>query len=215
MKSGVLGREHYMDMPSGRKARFIVLEGLDGAGTTTQAALVAEAIRAWEAPVRLTAEPSEGPIGRILRAHVRGQVDLDPRTAALAFVADRADHLTRAIRPALERGEWVVCDRYLLSTLAYQGAEGVDRAWVLAASEGADVPDLTIYLEVPAEVAAQRLVSRERPDRYDALGERLEVSYRESIELLRGCGHRIEIVDGTADPPEVLDRIRAELDFLP
>lgn len=200
-------------MPPGRKARFVVLEGIDGAGTTTQAELLARAIQASDQAVCLTAEPSEGPIGAVLRAHVRGELHLDPATAALAFAADRADHLARVIRPALERGEWVVCDRYLLSTLAYQGAEGVDRALILEASATADVPDLTVFLDVPAGVAAARLASRGRPDRYDPLARHLEAAYRESIELLRARGHRIEVVDGTADPQVVLGRIRSELDF--
>lgn len=190
-----------------------MLEGIDGAGTTTQAALLAEALRGCGLAVRLTAEPSEGPIGAVLRAHVRGEVTLDPVTAALAFAADRADHLERVVRPALRRGEWVVCDRYLLSTLAYQGAEGVDRDLIFGASATADVPDVTVFLDVPGAHATERRARRGGADRYDSLGERLEASYREAIALLRDRGHRIEVVDGTAAAEEVAAGVRARLDF--
>lgn len=200
-------------MPTEGKPQFVVLEGVDGAGTTTQAGLLAEALRAGDLRVCVTAEPSDGPIGRLLRAHVRGEVTLDPLAAALAFCADRADHLERVVRPALHRGEWVVCDRYLLSTLAYQGAEGVDRGLILEASAAADVPDLTVFLDVPGAEAARRRTSRGAADRYDSLGARLEESYRTSIALLRARGHPIEVVGGTGDPGEVSRAVRARLDF--
>ncbi len=194
----------------------MVLEGLDGAGTTTQAELLAQALRDRGATVCRTAEPTDGPLGRVLRSHVRGEISLGPLTAALTFTADRADHLERTIRPALARGEWVVSDRYLLSTVGYQGAEGVDREWILEASKGFDPPDLTVYLDVPAAVLAERLARRERTDRYEGadLSDSLRTAYAESIDLLRIRGHRIETEDGTLESHEVLERILARLDAL-
>jgi dTMP kinase len=204
--------------PTGQAApaRFVVLEGLDGSGTTTQAGLVAQALRTRGLRVTETAEPTEGPLGRILRAHVRGELTLDPPTAALAFTADRADHLARVIRPALARGEWVVCDRYLLSTLAYQGAEGVDRRWILDASAGFEVPDLTVFLEVPEPELARRLGKRPRADRYEGAETTRAVlaSYEESIELLRRAGHSVEVVDGCARPQDITSDVLARLDAL-
>ena len=179
---------------------FIVLEGLDGVGTTTVAERLSQALQARDLRVRLTAEPTDGPFGCLLRQHVHTDVTLDPPTAGLVFTADRADHLGSVIRPALARGHWVVCDRYLLSTLAYQGAEGVNREAILAASDGFDVPDVTFFLDAPDEVRTERMSARGRVDRYEdpALAERLRESYLASIELLRSRGHRIEEIDASA-----------------
>src|SRR5687767_7039036 len=108
-------RPDYREMPIPGQAYFCVLEGLDGAGTTTMAGLLSEALKAADLRVRLTAEPTDGPFGRLLRRHLAKEVDLDPQTAALIFTADRADHLDSFIRPALTRGRVVISDRYLLS----------------------------------------------------------------------------------------------------
>jgi dTMP kinase len=204
-------------MPRGGQARFLVIEGLDGAGTTTQAELVAGALRARGLDVCLTAEPSDGPLGAVARAHVRTEITLGPQAAALAFVGDRADHLDRVIRPALAAGSWVVCDRYVLSTLAYQGAEGVDRLWVLRASGELDRPDLTVFLDVPQAERRARMAARPSSDRYEAraLQEALERSYTDSLQLLRSQGHHVVVVDGTGDSAAVCAAILSELDALP
>ena len=202
--------------PNGQP-RFVVLEGLDGAGTTTQAGLLAAVLRERGIDVCLTAEPSDGPLGRVARAHVRREISLSPEATALAFVGDRADHLARVIRPALAGGRWVVCDRYVLSTLAYQGAEGVDRLWVLRASGTLDRPDLTVFLDVPAGERRRRISSRTATERYEAetLQDALGRSYEAAIELLRSEGHHIVAVSGTSDPKAVCAAIVAELDALP
>lgn len=200
------------------QARFIVLEGLDGAGTTTQAVRLQEALQDRGLAVEGTSEPSDGPIGRVLREHIGGAIALSPEAAALAFTADRADHLDRVIRPALDRGRWVVCDRYLLSTLAYQGAEGVDPEWVLDASGGFDVPDLTILLDVPTDTLAERLTTRaagsgEKPDRYEHpdLASRLRESYLASADLLRRRGHHICRLRGDRPISDIADAILEEV----
>ncbi len=100
--------------------RFIVLEGLDGAGTTTQAALLAEWLGARGEVVQ-TREPTAGPIGRLIRSSLRAEPDSPAETSLpWLFAADRAEHLTRVIEPALARGAWVISDRYYHSSLAYQ-----------------------------------------------------------------------------------------------
>lgn len=201
-------------MPSDGQPLFIVIEGLDGAGTTTQSRLLAEALRSRDLDVCLTAEPTDGPFGQILRSHITGTIDLDPHTTALAFLADRSHHLASEIRPALEGGRYVVCDRYLLSTLAYQGAEGVDRGWVMAAAHHLDTPDVTFFLDVPSGTLSERLAERSSTERWEdpALAARLRSSYEDSIRLLRELGHRIVLVDGTSAPDVVLGRLLAELD---
>lgn len=208
-------RQPHRAAPEGApRGAFVVLEGLDGAGTTTQTGLVTAALRARGLDVQATAEPSDGPLGAVLRAHLRSEVTLDPVAAALCFTADRADHLARVVRPALDAGTWVVCDRYLLSTLAYQGAEGVDRSLVMAASQTFDVPDLTVVLDVGEEELVRRLSERSRVDRYEAreLAGALRESYRTSAELLREHGHRVDAVDGSGTPEEVLHRVLGRLD---
>jgi dTMP kinase len=199
---------------SNGRGRFCVLEGLDGTGTTTLSAILAERLQARDLRVLTTAEPTEGPFGRLLRSHVEHRVDLDPHTAALAFTADRHEHLEQVIRPALRRGHWVISDRYLLSTLAYQGAEGVSREAILAASQGFDVPDVTFLLDAPDDVRRERMSSRGRVDRYEdpALALRLRASYEESAALLRRHGHRIEAVDATSDPEAIVSDLLGRLD---
>ena len=189
---------------------------MDGTGTTTLSQLIADGLRARDLRVCLTAEPTDGPLGTVLRAHLKGALSLDAHTAALVFSGDRADHLTRTIRPALARGEWVVCDRYLLSTLAYQGAEGVSREAVLAASSGFDVPDLTVVLDASDEVREGRMAGRSERERYEdeAFSEGLRGSYEAAIDLLRSAGHRIEILDATASPEDIAAEVLGRLDTL-
>ena len=203
-------------MRSTGQARFLVLEGMDGTGTTTIAHLVSERLRARDLRVCLTSEPTDGPLGRLLRSHLTGGLNLDPFTTALVFSGDRADHLARTIRPALDRGEWVVCDRYLLSTLAYQGAEGVSREAILGASSGFEVPDLTVVLEVSDDVREERMSGRRQRERYEdpAFMDALRASYTESIALMRGAGHEIDVLDASESPDEIVGWILRRLDTL-
>jgi len=147
---------------------FIVIEGTDGAGTTTQGDLLAEALRAEGRRVVRTAQPSPGPIGQLLRTVLRdtsGQ-GADPVAVALLFAADRVDHLQRVVEPALREGAVVVCDRYVGSSLAFQvvdGAGRIDAGWLLEINRGARVPDLSILLDVATETALARIEHRGQP----------------------------------------------------
>ena len=150
------------------------MEGIDGSGTTTQLERAVAFVASLGRRAVATREPSGGPIGRLLREallgdlHVPGGASLDGRTMALLFAADRIDHLQREIEPQLAAGTTVVSDRYLMSSLAYQ-AEEVDRAWVASLARGIPVPDLTLLLDLPIEVAARRREAAGRPvERYDA-----------------------------------------------
>jgi len=155
------------------RGNFIVFEGLDGAGTTTQAKRLAQWLRDGGREVIETAQPSGGPIGKVIRQALGrtllggdGQ-RLVPGTIAGLFVADRADHLATVIEPALAAGRDVICDRYLYSSLAYQGAE-CDAAWVAAMNAAFPAPDLVLYLRVSAEVAGRRRAGRAHdPELYE------------------------------------------------
>ncbi len=192
---------------SRRRGRFLVLEGLDGAGTTTQAAVLAARLRARGRRVHLTAEPSAGPVGRLLRRALRGTAGgrgrpLDQRALALLFAADRVDHLATEVEPRLASGVDVVSDRYALSSLAYQSAATGDLAWVEALNREAPAPDLTIFLEVRPAVALRRryAASAEREIfEVPAFQRRVAAAYRRALRRLRARGERVAVVDGEAE----------------
>jgi dTMP kinase len=161
-------------MTERRRGRFIVLEGIDGSGTTTQLDRAVAFVQSLGFPVVATQEPSRGPIGRLLREALLGKLTMsdgtrmEGRTMALLFAADRRDHLQREIEPNLAAGISVISDRYLMSSLAYQ-AEEADRDWVAQLARGVPQPDLTVLLDLPIEEAAKRRAAAGRPvERYDA-----------------------------------------------
>jgi len=185
--------------------RLIVLEGIDGAGTTTQAQRLAEALKKEGRDVHLTREPSDGPIGRVLREILAGKhKPTDASTLALLFAADRADHLNREVEPALKRGAVVISDRWYHSSLAYQGSEE-DREWILTLNARARRPDLTIVLEVPPEMAAERRVADRRNEEiFDALEtqRRVAQTYRQVVDRLQDR-EWIVVLDGMLGIDEV------------
>ena len=207
------------------RAVFIVLEGIDGSGTTTQTGLLAQHLAGRGRPVLPTREPSGGPIGRLLRELLLGRHGLpdgsavDGRAMALLFAADRRDHLAREIDPALAEGRDVVTDRYLLSSLAYQ-AEEADATWVEGLAIGARVPDLTLLLDVPIAHASDRRARAGRPaERYDAdlVLERVAESYRRLAAGSPEGGSRfgkIVVIDGAASVAEVARAVAASADEL-
>ena len=172
--------------------KFIVLEGLDGAGTTTQLDRLAARVRALGLPVFTTREPSDGPLGHLLRQALAGRLvlpagrgPLSAETLALMFAADRMDHLNAQVNPALAAGSVVICDRYVLSSLAYQGAT-VPMEWVNELNRAATLPDLTLFIEVDADTAARRRQQRGTPSELyeeDDLQRRIAAQYRKAIRL--------------------------------
>ncbi len=143
--------------------RFIVFEGLDGAGSTTQLNLLAAWLDGQGIAVELTREPSSGPIGSVVRQALEKRVVLDQTTLALAFAADRADHLHNPQHGVLARvqsGRWVLSDRYVLSSLAYQCSEANDRDWLATINRSAPPPDLTVFVDTPVEQCLDRLRKR-------------------------------------------------------
>ena len=188
---------------------LIVIEGIDGAGTTTQARLLCDRLRNAGTACHLTREPSDGPVGKLLREILAGaHAPTDATTLSLLFAADRADHIQREVDPAIARGEIVVSDRWYHSSLAYQGT-GEERTWIRELNARARTPDLTIYLDVDPELAATRRADAGRPDElFDAIEtqRRVAAGYRATIDLLRQS-ERIEVVDGAAPVEPVANRI--------
>jgi dTMP kinase len=151
--------------------RLVVIEGIDGAGTTTQVAKLAEKLRSLRIPVRATREPSEGPFGTLARQVLSGRIVVPGgrspgwATMALLFTADRMDHVESEIAPFIASGGVVVSDRYDASSLAYQSvSSGVDSkealAWIRSLNRYVRRPELTIVLDVLPEVAAERRARR-------------------------------------------------------
>jgi len=194
--------------------RLIVLEGLDGAGTTTQARRLVEHIRARGGQAHLTREPSDGPIGRLIREMLVGQHAIPGQSIAqstfgLLFAADRMDHIQREVLVQLAAGATVVSDRWYHSSLAYQGT-GADRDWIATLNARARRPDLTLFLEVRPEVAAQRRVAAGRvQELFDDIRMQEEVAagYRATISELMAQGECIETIDGEAPPDAVFAAI--------
>ncbi len=151
--------------------KFIILEGLDGAGTTTQAAMLHEHLEKLKTKSLLTREPTDSPIGRLIRDVLAGRKmrhQLTERELALLFAADRLEH-SRSIESRRATGIHVISDRYLYSSLAYQTLDpSISADWVIQINRGFAVPDLTIYLSVPVDECLRRISLRnENPTVYE------------------------------------------------
>jgi dTMP kinase len=203
--------------------RFLVLEGLDGAGTTTQARRLGDRLRAAGRTAHVTAEPSGGPVGALIRQILtrrvvgRGGGEVDPRALALLFAADRLDHHAVEIAPKLADGVDVVSDRFTLSSLAYQGAVIEDVAWVEEINREAPEADLVLFLRVRPEVALRRRLAasldRELYE-VDDFQRKVATSYDRAIARLRESGERVVEIDGEASVEAVSDAIWAEVSGL-
>jgi dTMP kinase len=189
-----------------RRGRLLVVEGLDGAGTTTQARLLGERLAAAGGRVHVTAEPSRGPVGalvrQILTRRVVGGTDgFDPAALALLFASDRVDHHAVEIAPKLAQGIDVVTDRYALSSLAYQGLATGDMAWVEAVNARAPAADVTLFLRARPEIAFRRrqAASLDREIfEVSSFQRRVARSYDEAIARLRAAGQEVVEIDGEA-----------------
>lgn len=154
---------YHLDLAGGNvqdKGFFVCIEGLDKSGKTTQACLLVERLNRLGFKAFYTTEPSRGEVGRFIRMHVlRRRKRIPAVVEALFFAVDRFDHHEREIRPMLQENIVVVSDRYVYSSLAYQGATGLDLQWIMEINKFSPVPDLAIYIDVPLDVLARRIKS--------------------------------------------------------
>jgi len=195
----------------GKKGVFICIEGLDGSGKTTQAELVTEKLNKNYNAI-YTAEPSHGKIGAFIREScLYGEKRLPVEAETLLFAADRIEHIRNEVAPALVEGKIVVCDRYIYSSLAYQGSAGLSLAWIKTVNARALQPDFSIFIDVPPERVLERL------QRQKSVMEILEIQrkvrevylkFMDEGELIRIDGDKP--IDAVADAlySEVLDLLK-------
>jgi dTMP kinase len=190
------------------RGRFISFEGIDGAGKSTQHAWVVDRLRQSGHTVVATREPGGTPLGEKLRALLLAE-PMHLETEALLMFAARREHVAQVIQPALARGEWVVCDRFVDASFAYQGGgRGLDwkkledlTKWVLGDLQ----PDLTLIFDAPVEIAQKRLqAGTPNPDRFEqehvAFFERVRAAY---LRIARENPARVRVVDATRAPTEI------------
>lgn len=210
-----------MQKASKSEGRFIVIEGIDGAGTTTQAKRLVTALRSRNIAALETREPTDGPVGMLLRQVLRGRLVSAAGTAfswqelGLLFAADRLEHAAHELGPRRAEGAWLVCDRYDYSSVAYQSASAGDISvipWLRELNRHAPRPDLTLVVDVAPDVARARRLARAGEQEIfddDAFQARLAAFYRD-IER-HFPGDRIVHVDGDGDADSVFAALFANV----
>jgi dTMP kinase len=204
--------------PYAGPGRFLAFEGADASGKSTQIRLLADRLRDAGVDVLVSREPGGTAVGARIRSLVLDHSDegavLSPRAEALLMAADRAQHVAEVIRPALEAGRTVLCDRYLGSSIAYQGvgrglgAEPIERLSLWATEDL--VPTLTIVIRVPVEVSLERLAAQGSPDRLESLGPAFVGRVSEGYEQLLSRPATVGVW-GIGTPGEVAERVWSAL----
>jgi dTMP kinase len=186
------------------KGFFICVEGLDGCGKTTQTKLLVRKLRKMSYDAVYTAEPSRGKIGKFIQKYcLNGEKRTFPIVEALLFAADRFEHVEKEVIPALNEGKIVVSDRYVYSSLAYQGATGlVDLKWIKMINEHATRPDLAIFVDVEPEAVIKRLKPKKSVMENLETEQKVREVYVEFVEK----GELVRI-DGNKSKMEVADDI--------
>jgi dTMP kinase len=193
---------------------LIAFEGIDGAGKSTQAAMLRDRVEQVGHTTWLTSEPTRGVIGQLIREVLSGRVAMTEEALTVLYAADRLEHVSGSggILDWLQKVDAVICDRYVLSTYAYH-SQHLDLNWIIDVNELAwrlCQPYLTFYLDVLPEVAISRLANRERdPERYETIEKLRAISAAYTNILTRSVvgGHSVVIVDGAQDPTQIADEV--------
>jgi len=200
-------------------SNFAVLEGSDGSGTTTQLSMLSEKLEKTGNPAFFpTFEPSEGQIGKLIRSVLKKELTVKAQTLAYLFSADRNEHLNGmgGIMEHINRGELVVSDRYVLSSLVYQGIECGDELPVLLNASFA-APEITIFLDIDPQIALSRMKSRSSLEIYEyrEFQEKVRGKYKSMIEIYRSGGARVEVIDASKSAQEVSDQVWSIISSMP
>ncbi|MCD6563825.1 MAG: dTMP kinase [Thermoproteales archaeon] len=150
------------------KGIFIVFEGIDGSGTTSNSKLITAWLEKLGYPTIWTSEPTQSDIGMLIKKKLKTPT-LDPHIDALLFAADRIWHIEKIIKPNLEKGYIVISDRYFESSIAYQGAQGVDIKWIQLINKNIISPDITIILDISPEKSLERIKNREIKEKFESM----------------------------------------------
>ncbi|MBC8440870.1 MAG: dTMP kinase [Deltaproteobacteria bacterium] len=205
-------------MSEKNKGRFIVFEGIDGSGKSTQIKKISKRLAGFGYNVYSTFEPTDGPIGSLIRQMLSGKLATDQRTIASLFAADRTDHLVNqenGIGLKVHQGEIVLCDRYYFSSYAYH-AQHIDMKWVIHANSlNADIlrPDVTIFIDVDPDLCFERIKSsRNNFDMYEKIDvmKKVRANYFQAFDTLKDL-EKIIIIDGNTTMERVEDRIFNEV----
>ena len=193
------------------KGIFICIEGLDGSGKTTHAHRLVKNLQEKRFDAIYTTEPSRGKLGTFIRGTIlEGKKRVPMVVEAVLFAVDRVEHIEKDVKPALKEGKIVVSDRCVYSSLAYQGAAGLDLEWIKEINRFAIPPDLSIYIDVPPEVVVKRI------RRKKSVMERLETQRRVQDVYMRFVDNgKLRLIDGDRKKGEVEQNLLAViLDFL-
>jgi len=198
---------------------FVVFEGGDGSGTSTQLSILLSRLKNIEKPVIFpTFEPTGGQIGKLIRSALKKEIFFKPETLAMLFAADRNEHLygKDGIFAHINQGELAVSDRYLLSSLVYQGIECGDELPTLLNSRF-PAPELTIFLDIEPEIAIERMKNRDSLEIYEyrEFQEKVRQKYKSAITQYRKSGARVEIIDASKTAAEVADKVWSILSVMP
>lgn len=187
-----------------RKGVFICVEGIDGSGKTTQAHILVEALKKEGFEAVYTTEPSNGVFGKMLRKHIlEGNRRVPVVVEAVLFAVDRFDHIESEVKPLLKRGKIVVSDRYVYSSIAYQGALSLSKKWLKEINNRAIKPDLSIFIDVPPEIVIGR-INRQR-----SVMETLQTQKRVREAYLKLVEEdELLVIDGASSKKEVAERIQ-------
>jgi len=187
-----------------RKGVFICVEGIDGSGKTTQAHILVEALKKEGFEAVYTTEPSNGVFGKMLRKHIlEGSRRVPVVVEAVLFAVDRFDHIESEVKPLLRRGKIVVSDRYVYSSIAYQGALSLSKKWLKEINNRAIKPDLSIFIDVPPEIVIGRI------NRQKSVMETLQTQKRVREAYLKLVDEEdLLVVDGASSKKEVAERIQ-------
>ena len=187
-----------------RKGVFICVEGIDGSGKTTQAHILVEALKKEGFEAVYTTEPSNGVFGKMLRKHIlEGTRRVPVVVEAVLFAVDRFDHIESEVKPLLKRGKIVVSDRYVYSSIAYQGASSLSKKWLKEINNRAIKPDLSIFIDVPPEIVIGRINRQKSVMETLQTQKRVREAYLKLVEE-----EELLVIDGASSKKEVAERIQ-------
>lgn len=194
--------------------KLVAVEGIDGAGTTTLVRRLGEALTAGDTPFIAGFEPTDGVIGKVIRAALSGEEKISPESLALLYAADRREHLygKKGIKEALDTDRIYITDRYWFSSLAYQTLDS-DWDWVEGLNAPYPLPGYLVFLEIPVDEAQKRLSQREEQEIFDnaALQHRVAAAYNKAIDFYADSAMKVIRLDSTKNPEELCKKT---VDFL-